>query len=36
MFKIATLNKIATKGMTLLDEKYTVTSEVSEANAILV
>lgn len=36
MFKIGTLNKISAKGMALLDEKYTVTDEISEANGILV
>lgn len=36
MFKIATLNKISSKGLDLLDEKYTVTDDISQADGILV
>lgn len=36
MFKIATLNKISKKGLDLLDEKYITTTEIEEADGILV
>lgn len=36
MFKIATLNKISSAGLALLDEKYTITSETAAADGILV
>ena len=36
MFKISTLNKISSKGLDLLDEKYTLTENIEEADGILV
>ena len=36
MFKISTLNKISSKGLDLLDEKYTLTDNIEEADGILV
>lgn len=36
MFKISTLNKISSKGLDLLDEKYTLTESIEEADGILV
>jgi len=36
MFKVATLNKISPKGLAFLDEKYEITEDLNEANAIIV
>ena len=36
MYKIATLNRISTKGLSLLPDNYTITEDVAEADAILV